>query len=191
MTSDEALMLEFQQGSGEAFTELFRRYREPIYGFFRRRLQDPARAEELAQEAFLVILKSVHRYEPRALFRTYLYGIAVNMIYAERRKAGRKSARSKDAKDADAVPDPATLGDPDAGLVVRDAVGRLDEGEREVLLLREYEQLSYEEIAAVMRVPVTRCARGCSAREWPCATCWLRGDRRHEGNENDSLDASV
>jgi RNA polymerase sigma-70 factor (ECF subfamily) len=154
MTSDEALMLEFQQGSGEAFTELFRRYREPIYGFFRRRLQDPARAEELAQEAFLVILKSVHRYEPRALFRTYLYGIAVNMIYAERRKAGRQATHASEANAADAVPDPATLGDPDAGMVVRDAVGRLDDGEREVLLLREYEQLSYEEIAAVMRVPV-------------------------------------
>jgi RNA polymerase sigma-70 factor (ECF subfamily) len=154
MTSDEALMLEFQQGSGEAFTELFRRYREPIYGFFRRRLQDPARAEELAQEVFLVILKSVQRYEPRALFRTYLYGIAVNMVYAERRKAGRQAAHAGDEKSVDSAADPATLADPDAGLVVRDAVGRLDENDREVLLLREYEQLSYEEIAEVLRVPV-------------------------------------
>jgi len=48
MTSDEKLMLEFQQGSQEAFTELFQRYREPLYGFFRRRLDDAARAEELA-----------------------------------------------------------------------------------------------------------------------------------------------
>jgi RNA polymerase sigma-70 factor (ECF subfamily) len=154
MTSDEALMLEFQKGSGDAFTELFRRYREPIYGFFRRRLQDPARAEELAQEAFLVILKSVERYEPRALFRTYLYGIAVNMMYAERRKAGRQGAQSRDAKDADSLADPATTADPEAGMVVRDAVGRLDDGEREVLLLREYEQLSYEEIGNVLRIPV-------------------------------------
>jgi|ERR1700693_4564009 len=154
MTSDEALMLEFQQGSGEAFTELFRRYREPIYGFFRRRLQDPSRAEELAQEAFLVILKSVQRYEPRALFRTYLYGIAVNMMHAELRKAGRQSTHSSDAKEVDNLADPATIADPDAGIVVRDVVGRLDEAEREVLLLREYEQLSYEDIAAVMRIPV-------------------------------------
>ena len=147
-------MLEFQQGSGEAFTELFRRYREPIYGFFRRRLQDPARAEELAQEAFLAILKSVQRYEPRALFRTYLYGIAVNMVYAERRKAVRQAGHLSDEKAVESSADPATLADPDAGLVVRDAVGRLDENDREVLLLREYEQLSYEEIAAVLRVPV-------------------------------------
>ena len=157
MTSDEALMLQFQQGSGEAFTELFRRYREPIYGFFRRRLQDPARAEELAQEAFLAILKSAQRYEPRALFRTYLYGIALKIVWAERRKSTRRSGfsgSSSDGREANKMPDPATLADPDAGLVVRDAVGRLDAQEREILLLREYEQLSYEEIAAVMRVPV-------------------------------------
>ncbi|NDQ57826.1 MAG: sigma-70 family RNA polymerase sigma factor [Acidipila sp.] len=157
MTSDEALMLQFQQGSGEAFTELFRRYREPIYGFFRRRLQDPPRAEELAQEVFLAVLKSSQRYEPRALFRTYLYGIAVKMVWAERRKSGRRSdisGSSRDGQDANEMPDPATFADPDAGLVVRDAVERLDAQEREILLLREYEQLSYEEIAAVMRVPV-------------------------------------
>ena len=43
MGSDEQLMLKFQKGSAEAFTELFERYREPIYSFFRRRLQDAAR----------------------------------------------------------------------------------------------------------------------------------------------------
>lgn len=76
MTSDEHLMLEFQRGSREAFTELFERYREPVYGFFRRRLQDSARAEELAQETFLAVLRGVERYEPRSTFRTYLYAIA-------------------------------------------------------------------------------------------------------------------
>jgi RNA polymerase sigma-70 factor (ECF subfamily) len=121
MTSDEALMLEFQQGSSDAFTELFRRYREPIYGYFRRRLQDQPRAEELAQETFLAILKSAERYEPRALFRTYLYGIAVKMVWAERRKAGNRPAcspdRSSDGRQAREMPDPASIADPDAGLV--------------------------------------------------------------------------
>ena len=55
-------MLEFQRGSREAFTELFQRYREPIYGFFRRRLSHAARAEELAQETFVAVLRSVARY---------------------------------------------------------------------------------------------------------------------------------
>jgi DNA-directed RNA polymerase specialized sigma24 family protein len=59
--TDEQLMLDFQRGSKEAFTELFARYREPIFGFFRRRLADAARAEELAQETFLAVLLAAVR----------------------------------------------------------------------------------------------------------------------------------
>jgi DNA-directed RNA polymerase specialized sigma24 family protein len=70
--SDEHLMLAFSQGSADAFSELFARYKQPLCGFFRRRLTDPAQAEELTQETFLVLLRSASRYRPRALFRTYL-----------------------------------------------------------------------------------------------------------------------
>ena len=73
MTSDESLMLDFQRGSREAFEELFARYRGPLYGFFRRRLDSGERAEDLAQETFLVVIRGTSRYEPRALVRTYLY----------------------------------------------------------------------------------------------------------------------
>ncbi len=150
-TSDEKLMLEFSHGSAQAFGELFRRYRDPIYGFFRRRLTDPARAEELAQETFLALLRGANRYEPRALFRTYLYAIALKMVRAERRKVGFRAAffghlaDPPDARAADAT---------EAALWVRRAVAKLDAIDREVLLLREYEQLSYAEIADLLRVPV-------------------------------------
>src|SRR5580698_4138112 len=56
MTSDEALMLEFQGGSRAAFDELFARYHKPLYGLFGRRLNNPERAEDLTQEAFLVVI---------------------------------------------------------------------------------------------------------------------------------------
>lgn len=148
MTTDEQLMQEFQHGSREAFAELFARYRERIYAFFRRRINDAARAEELAQETFLAVLRAVERYEPRALFRTYLYGIAVNLLMAERRKAGREESAPEDTLD------PASTGDPTAALWVRRAMARLDANDREVLLLREYEQLSYAEIAELLGVPV-------------------------------------
>src|SRR5258708_3305001 len=68
--SDEHLMLAFSQGSSDAFSALFSRYKQPLFGFFRRRLTDPAQAEELTQETFLVLLRSASRYQPRALFRT-------------------------------------------------------------------------------------------------------------------------
>jgi RNA polymerase sigma-70 factor, ECF subfamily len=148
VNSDDHLVLEFQQGSREAFSELFERYRDPLYGFFRRRLDNPARAEELTQECFLALLRNVARYEPRAGFRSYLYGIAIHMVSAERRKAGREVA------DDGAVKDPPTRENPDAALWVRAALGRLYRVDREVLMLREYEQLSYAEIGALLRLPI-------------------------------------
>jgi RNA polymerase sigma-70 factor (ECF subfamily) len=72
MTSDEALMLEFQGGSRAAFEELFARHRKPLSGFFGRRLNNPERAENLAQETFLAVISAASCYEPRASVRTYL-----------------------------------------------------------------------------------------------------------------------
>jgi RNA polymerase sigma-70 factor, ECF subfamily len=153
MTRDETLILEFQQGSCEAFTELFLRYREMMYAFFRRRVSeaDAAQAEELAQETFLVVLRAIERYEPRATFRAYLFGIAFKVLAAHWRKARRDGNRSADVNEAGV---PAMAADPEAALCVREAIGRLDASEREVLMLREFEELSYEEIAGVLRVPV-------------------------------------
>src|SRR5437016_4717105 len=89
MPSDEALILELQRGSRDAFDELFARYREPLYGFFRRRLGSRERAEDLTQETFLAVLRATERYQPRALVRTYLYGIALKLLASERRRMGR------------------------------------------------------------------------------------------------------
>lgn len=148
MNSDDQLMLEFQRGSREAFRELFERYRDPLYGFFRRRLENPARAEELTQDCFLALLRNVERYEPRAGFRSYLYGIAIHIVSAERRKAGREVQQATDFDCA------ANNAAPDVALWVRRALEQLDATEREILMLREYEQLSYAEIAGTLRLPV-------------------------------------
>ena len=152
MNSDEQLVLEFQQGSRQAFVELFERYREPVYGFFRRRLANPGRAEELAQECFLALLQNVKRYEPRASFRSYLYGIALHLVAAERRKAGREVVENEklDARMSEGN----AVDGSDAGIWVRKALGHLGTNEREILMLREYEQLSYDEIGSLLRVPV-------------------------------------
>jgi RNA polymerase sigma-70 factor (ECF subfamily) len=156
MMNDEQLMLKFQQGKREAFVELFERYRQPIYGFFRRRLSDAGRAEELAQETFLAVLQGAARYEPRALFRTYLYAIALNLLRAERRNLARAPQVRHGANDQQQNPGntPAGSGDLDEVIYLRSAIQQLDDHQREVLLLREYEQLSYGEIAQVLQVPV-------------------------------------
>ncbi len=148
MISDEALMLEFQCGSQPAFEQLFARYRGPLYGFFRRRLNGDQRAEDLTQETFVAVIRASAQYEPRALFRTYLYSIAMNLLAAERRKRAKDSLPRKDA------PEPATREGPDSVLWIRQALEKLDESEREILMLREYEQLSYAEIAYLQSLPV-------------------------------------
>src|SRR5260370_28855311 len=85
--NDALLMLAFSQGSSEAFSDLFLRYKQPIYGFFQRRVAESAQAEELTQETFLALLHAAARYQPRALFRTYLYAIGFKILRAHPRKA--------------------------------------------------------------------------------------------------------
>jgi RNA polymerase sigma-70 factor, ECF subfamily len=148
MTSDEALMLEFQGGSRAAFEELFARYRKILYGFFRRRLNNPERAEELTQETFLAVIRGASRYEPRALVGTYLCGIALKLLAAERRKLFTRSTLGQSA------PELKTEGPSERVLWVRQAMEKLDAPEREILMLREYEQLSYSEIGELLRIPV-------------------------------------
>jgi RNA polymerase sigma-70 factor (ECF subfamily) len=149
VTSDEDLMRQCRQGSTDAFEQLFGRYRQAIWGFFRRRLPDPARGEELAQEVFMAVLQGAARYEPNALFRTYLYRIAFNLLSTERRNSLHR--RSEPIDEANAA---APAADPDTAIWVRRAIDQLDPQDREIVLLREYEQLSYEEIAGVMDLPL-------------------------------------
>src|SRR5271167_2803721 len=121
--SDEQLMLAFSKGSAEAFSELFVRYKQPLFGFFRRRVPDPAHAEELAQETFLAVLRASSRYEPRALFRTYLYAIGFKILGAHRRKTAFRATFWGERKSAQ---DPAGRDSADAGVLLRQAVGKLE-----------------------------------------------------------------
>src|SRR5229473_3107989 len=115
--SDEHLMLAFSQGSPESFTELFRRYKLPIYGLFRR----------------------------------YLYAIALKILCAHRRKA---AFRATFLGHRGSNPDPSRRDATESALWVRRALAKLDSTDREILMLREFEQLSYAEIADVLQLPL-------------------------------------
>ena len=142
-------MREFQQGSRAAFEELYARYSAPLYGFFRRRLESPERAEDLAQETFLAVIRGARRYERRALVRTYLYGIALKLLASEQRKQGGSVDSPGPAPELSA---PSTQ---ESGLwAPREALARLHSADREIVMLREYEQLSYGEIAELFGIPV-------------------------------------
>jgi RNA polymerase sigma-70 factor, ECF subfamily len=150
-TSDEQLMLAFSKGSSYAFDELFARYKQPIYGFFRRRVAESTQAEELTQETFVALLRAAARYEPRALFRTYLYAIGFKILRAHRRK---NAFRATFFGQRNSAPDPSKRDATESGLWVRRAVEKLEAMDREILLLREFEQLSYAEIADLLQLPL-------------------------------------
>jgi RNA polymerase sigma-70 factor, ECF subfamily len=156
VASDEQLMVAFSRGAADAFGELFSRYKQPMFGFFRRRLRDPAQAEELTQETFVALLRASSHYEPSATFRTYLYAIGFNILRAHRRKTALRAMfhgmmfESPGREDRE----PAVRNTMDADLWLRDAMNRLERADREILLLREFEQLSYVEIAELLKLPL-------------------------------------
>ena len=141
-------MLAFQGGEALAFRELFDRYKNPIYGYIRRRVNDPGRAEEITQDVFLALVQHRNGYEVRASFRTYLYKIAQNRVVAEFRKKKETEPLGENPGPAGAASDPLVVEQ------VRQALRRLEPEQREIVLLREYQGLSYQEIAELLRVPV-------------------------------------
>jgi RNA polymerase sigma factor (sigma-70 family) len=149
--TDEQLMVAFASGKVEAFDELFSRYKQPVFGFFRRRLSEPsqAQADELTQETFLAVLRASSRYQPSALFRTWLYAIGFKILRAHRRKTAFR-ATFLGTSDRDPAIENSILAD----VMIRQAMGKLDRLEREILMLREFEQLGYAEIAELLNLPV-------------------------------------
>lgn len=141
-------MLDVRGGSRVSFELLFDRYRGAVWRFFRRRVPDPARAEELAQDVFVALLQGAARYTPRAAFRSYLFAIAYNVLLADRRKAAHRQTEPL-AREPMCVG-----GDTEAAILVRQALQELDADDRELVMLREYEALSYQEIADLRKIPL-------------------------------------
>jgi RNA polymerase sigma-70 factor (ECF subfamily) len=147
--SDEQLMLAFARGSTDSFAELFSRYKQPLYGFFRRRLANPDHADELTQETFLAVLRAAS-YQPLALFRTYLYAIALRILKAHRRKTAFRAMFLGAAPESE----PSARETTTSEIILREAIGKLPTIDREILMLREFEQLNYAEIATILRLPL-------------------------------------
>ena len=138
-------MRAFKSSEEPAFRELFDRYKNPIFGFVRRRVDDQGRAEEITQDIFMALVQRRNGYETRSSFRTYLYRIALNRVVSEHRKA----TTAQDPK-----PKPTAGGDASVVQQVRQALDKLEPEQKQVVMLREYEGLSYSEIGEVLKVPV-------------------------------------
>ena len=157
---DARLMLAFQAGDRSAFDDLFARYTNPLIGFLGRMIPDRGRAEELAQEVFVRVYRAKERYEPRARFSTWIFGIAHNLALNELDRAYRKREQPLElAHESVGDPERATLDEEldakrtAARIVV--ALERLPARQRAALTLRSEQGLGYEEIAGVMGTSVS------------------------------------
>jgi RNA polymerase sigma-70 factor (ECF subfamily) len=152
--SDEALAAGALQGDLQSFEALVLRHREAVTAAAYRMLGDIHLAEDAAQEAFLRAWQRMHTYNPQYSFRNWVTGIAVNYALDQLR-------RRRESVSIDELP----LRDPAASLegqveegeraqLVRQAVLDLPPASRAVLVLREYQGLSYAEIADLLDIPV-------------------------------------
>ena len=142
-----------QQGDRQAFGELVHYYREGVINVVYRMCGDANLAEDAAQEAFIRAWQHLPRYQPRSPFRNWLYRIATNVAMDVLR-------RERETVDIENVPLVATSLDPEIAVEryeraerVRQAVLALAPASRAVLVLREYEGLSYKEIADTLDIP--------------------------------------
>lgn len=163
--ADETLMEHVVRGSEAAFATLVDRYRGRIINLVSRFINDRDRAQEIAQEVFLRIYIHRERYRPSGKFSTWMYTIAVNLAKNEiRRRVRARGVVSLDklleatgdsgmfASDPSAKPD-RTLRQREVQEWVQDALRDLPDKYREVIVLRDVQQLSYEEIEEVLGIP--------------------------------------
>jgi RNA polymerase sigma-70 factor (ECF subfamily) len=174
---DEAAMWRVKhEDDPEAFAELVRRWQKPIQNLCTRMLGDAHRGEDLAQDTFARLFAKRKVYEARSKFSTFLWRIALNLCYDELRKLKRRGEYSLDEPSEDgSQPHDVDSGAPcphddlvgqERASAVRDALQRIAEPYRVVLVLRHYEGLKFREIADVLEIPEgtvkSRMAEGLS-----------------------------
>ncbi len=151
-------------GSAESFTKLIDTYQNRVFGFVRRMVPTGEDAEDITQEVFIRAFQSFDRYDARASVRTWLFRIAYNLCVDRARKTNRglqlvSLQLSGEIEEEIDVPD--TRWQPDMLLEdaefrgrLEKAIGAMSEKLRSVLLLHDKEDMSYEEIAGALNIPI-------------------------------------
>ena len=147
-----------QKGDRAAFTELFRRHRSDVARLVFRMLGPTADAEDVVQEVFLQVHKSLGEFRGQAKFTTWLHRVTVNVVLMVRRAARSRPVFAGEPV-ADHEPDRGLLPDEDAARKARIAafqrlLDRLPEKKRTVFILHEIEGQSPAEIAEIVDAPV-------------------------------------
>jgi RNA polymerase sigma-70 factor (ECF subfamily) len=151
----DEIVAQAQRGDKEAFGVIFEQHHRFIYKFIYAMLGDHGLAEELTQETFLGAYKNLHSLRSEAALKTWLCSIAKNTVYKSfrsRRKEGKQSEEEVETLDLVDYKNPL----PDEKIINQElntrigaALANLDEDKRVVFILKEIQQLSYNEIAEI------------------------------------------
>jgi RNA polymerase sigma-70 factor (ECF subfamily) len=150
--SDEIIVQRVRTGDLNAFAQLYERYKTNIYAYCHRLLQNQSSAEDALQNTFLKAYQSISTLDDPAAFKYWLFKIARNEVYTILRKS-KSNGHIKSLDDAEDIWDEETpfskAVQTNTVDIIQQLLGQLKTEYREVLILREYEQLTYVEIAAL------------------------------------------
>lgn len=163
--TDEELIVLFQKGEERAYLELVHRYKDRLTNFVFRFVGSREMAEDIVQDTFLKLYTSSHMYKEIARFSTWIYTIAGNLAKTELRKRKRRKIYSIhdmgiDEKEFEI---PSDTYNPERETrtayqekEIQTAISRLPEQFKTAIILRDIQELSYEEISKIVGVPVER-----------------------------------
>jgi len=152
-----AWMARIREGDMEAFRLLVETHQARVIGTISKMLGSDGVSEDLAQQVFIRVWKSASRYQPTAKFTTWLFRITRNLVFNELRRKRHIVEHSEE------IPEPAERveKEPDRLLLegelqkaIQEAINELPESQRMAIILRRYEDMSYEDIAKVMETTV-------------------------------------
>lgn len=155
---DIQLMLRFKEGDISAFAEIFNKYKKEVLNTVYRIIGNRDEAEDLSQEVFLRIYNAGKRYKPTAEFKTYLRKIAMNVCFSHlrRKKILKFISLDRFFKDKEqhletSNPENIQIQE-ELKSFLKEAILKLPENQRMAIVLRHYNNLSYEEIANVINL---------------------------------------
>ncbi|MBD3380603.1 MAG: sigma-70 family RNA polymerase sigma factor [candidate division Zixibacteria bacterium] len=154
--TDVELMKRMQKQDMVAFNTFVDRYKNRLFTVINRMLDSAEEAEEIVQETFLRVYQHCHTFDFRFAVSTWVYTIALNLARNElRRKKRVKFFDIEDYKDKLSTPENQSTGDPAKLMAaLKKAVQKLPPKYKEAFVLRDIDQLSYEEIAQILSVPL-------------------------------------
>jgi RNA polymerase sigma-70 factor (ECF subfamily) len=152
-----AWMARIKEGDMEAFRMLLETHQARVIGTISKMLGSDAEAEDLAQQVFIRIWKSAPRYRPTAKFTTWLFRITRNLVFNELRRKRHFVENPEEVGEpverVEKEPDQVLL-EGELQKAIQAAINQLPESQRMAIILRRYEEMSYEDIAKVMETTV-------------------------------------